>query len=161
MYITVHEPHGPLVLNDMDELVDFSKGMLVIEAAGGMVYNKMGELLMMFRRGHWDMPKGKLDDGETIEHCALREVEEETGLSTLKLTAALQTTYHTYIYQGNTVLKPSYWFMMEYTGAETLVPQLEEDITELRWVDRLDAAELIKNAYPSIREMIEKYFLVE
>lgn len=161
MYIIVHGFQGPLILNDKDELVNFSKGKLIIEAAGGMVYNKMGELLMMFRRGQWDMPKGKLDDGETIEHCALREVEEETGLSTLKLTAALQTTYHTYAYQGNTVLKPSHWFRMEYTGNETLAPQLEEDITELRWVNKLEATELIKNAYPSIREMIEKYFLVE
>lgn len=159
MYIIVHEPLGRLVFTEEHNWQSFLADKLIIEAAGGMVFNPKGELLMMLRRGQWDMPKGKLDEGETIEACALREVEEETGISNLKLIGLLQITYHTYLFNGKTVLKPSHWFKMEYSGAENLVPQTEEDITELRWVDKNEAAELAQKAFPSIREMIEKYYL--
>lgn len=159
MYIIVHEPTGPIIFTQEQEWQTFIADKWIIEAAGGMVFNPQGELLMMLRRGQWDMPKGKLDEGETIEACALREVEEETGISNLMLCEKLQTTYHTYTFQGKNVLKPSHWFKMECTGTEDLVPQTEEDITELLWADKFKAAELTKNAFPSIREMIEKYYL--
>ncbi len=159
MYIIVHEPSGPIVFTQEQAWQSFLADRLIIEAAGGMVFNPKGELLMMFRRGQWDMPKGKLDEGETIDACALREVEEETGISNLRLCGKLQTTYHTYSFQNKTILKPSHWYKMESTGTEDLVPQIEEDITELRWVDKVEAAALSKKAYPSIREMIEKYYL--
>jgi 8-oxo-dGTP pyrophosphatase MutT (NUDIX family) len=159
MYIIVHEPSGLAIFTKEDEWQSFLSDKLIIEAGGGMVFNTKGELLMMLRRGQWDMPKGKLDEGETIEACALREVEEETGISNLRICEKLQTTYHTYLFNGKTVLKPSHWYKMEYTGSEVLVPQTEEDITELRWVDKKEAAELAQHAFPSIREMIEKYYL--
>lgn len=159
MYIIVHEPAGPIVFSKEHEWQSFLEDKLIIEAAGGMVFNPKGELLMMLRRGQWDMPKGKLDEGETIEACAVREVEEETGISDLRLCGKLQTTYHTYAFHGRTVLKPSHWYKMEYTGKGNLVPQTEEDITELRWVDKVEAAELAQKAFPSIKEMIEKYYL--
>jgi 8-oxo-dGTP pyrophosphatase MutT (NUDIX family) len=159
MYIIVHEPTGPIIFTQEQEWNAYLSEKLIIEAAGGMVFNPKGELLMMQRRGQWDMPKGKLDEGETVEACALREVEEETGISNLKLCGKLQTTYHTYPFQGTTVLKPSHWFKMECTGTEDLVPQTEEDITELRWVNKVEAAALANEAFPSIREMIENYYL--
>ena len=159
MYIIVHEPTGPIIFTQEREWQTFLADKLIIEAAGGMVFNPQGELLMMLRRGQWDMPKGKLDEGETIEACALREVKEETGISNLRLCEKLQTTYHTYSFQDKTVLKPSHWYRMESTGTEDLIPQAEEDITELLWVDKRKATELAKTAFPSIREMIEKYYL--
>ena len=159
MYIIVHEPTGQIVFTQEQAWQSFLADKLIIEAAGGMVFNPKGELLMMLRRGQWDMPKGKLDEGETIEACAVREVEEETGISNLRLNGKLQTTYHTYSFQGRTVLKPSHWFKMVCTGTEDLVPQTEEDITELRWVDKVEAAVLANKAYPSIKEMVEKYYL--
>lgn len=105
------------------------------------------------------MPKGKLDKGETIEQCALREVEEETGLSHLQLIKKLQVTYHTYHYKGKYTLKPSHWYLMRFHGVGKLIPQTEEDITAIKWVDKEEASVLIRNAYPSIKEMIEKYYL--
>lgn len=159
MYIIVHQATGPIIFTQEQEWQTFIADKWIIEAAGGMVFNPQGELLMMLRRGQWDMPKGKLDEGETIEACALREVEEETGISNLRLCEKLQTTYHTYAFQGKTVLKPSHWYKMECTGTEELVPQTEEDITELLWANKVKAAELAKKAFPSIREMIEKYYL--
>lgn len=159
MYITVHEPDNEVYFETEESYAAYTLDKIIIEAAGGMVFNTDGKLLMMKRRGKWDMPKGKLDEGEGIEDCAIREVMEETGLSPLRLIKKLQTTYHTYPYQGKTALKPSHWYLMEYAGNQTPIPQTEEDITEICWVNKELAGSLIKNAYPSIKEMVEKYFL--
>ncbi|MFN6373932.1 MAG: NUDIX hydrolase [Chitinophagia bacterium] len=159
MYITVHEPEMERYFETEASFAAYNSNKIIIEAAGGMVFNSKRELLMMKRKGKWDMPKGKLDDGETMEDCAIREVIEETGLSPLQLIKKLQTTYHTYPYQGKTALKPSHWYLMEYAGIQNPIPQTEEDITEICWADKELAKKLINNAYPSIREMVQKYFL--
>ena len=147
------------MINSEQELQQFMKGKMIIEAAGGMVFNQAGELLMMKRRGFWDMPKGKLDEGESIEECAIREVSEETGLLNLTIVKKLQITYHTYLYKGKQALKPSHWFLMSQTGHEALIPQTEEDITEIRWVNKEEARSLVDQAYPSIAEMIDSYYI--
>ena len=159
MYITVHEPEGKIKIQSEEAFDAYKKDKLIVEAAGGMVLNENRELLMMFRRGLWDMPKGKLDKGETLEECALREVSEETGLTGLTLVNKLQTTYHTYIYKGKLTLKPSHWYLMTYRGNGKFIPQTEEYITEVVWADKKRAKVLAQNAYPSIREMLEKYYL--
>ena len=159
MYIIIHQSEGRLTLNNEQELQQFTQGKMIIEAAGGMVFNQTGELLMMKRRGFWDMPKGKLDEGETIEDCAIREVSEETGVHNLEIVKKLQVTYHTYIYKGSPALKPSHWFKMLQSGYEILIPQTEEDITEIRWVNKEEARSLVDQAYPSIAEMIECYYI--
>ena len=74
----------------------FFKKFTIVQAAGGMVKNEKNETLLIFRRGKWDLPKGKLDKGESLEECAVREVEEETGLKNVKLVSPLIITYHTY-----------------------------------------------------------------
>jgi len=94
MYIIVHEPSGLAIFTQEDEWQSFLSAKLIIEAGGGMVFNPKGELLMMLRRGQWDMPKGKLDEGETMEACALREVEEETGISNLRLCEKFRRNRH-------------------------------------------------------------------
>jgi 8-oxo-dGTP pyrophosphatase MutT (NUDIX family) len=130
-----------------------------IIAAGGMVFNPDGDLLMMLRKGKWDMPKGKLDEGETIEQCALREVIEETGLTSISIGEKLSITYHTYYYKENLVVKPSHWYSMQFTGNEKTNPQIEEDITEIRWVKKDEAKKLLDNMFPSIQEMLINFFL--
>ena len=130
-----------------------------ILAAGGMVFNPDGDLLMMFRKGMWDMPKGKLDDGESIEDCALREVMEETGLSSISLGEKLSITYHTYYYQEKLVVKPAHWYKMYFNGFEQPIPQIEEDITEIKWVKKDEAKNLMNNMFPSIQEMIMRHYL--
>jgi 8-oxo-dGTP pyrophosphatase MutT (NUDIX family) len=137
----------------------FISNKIIIEAAGGMIFNEQNKLLMIFRNGQWDMPKGKLDDGESIEECALREVEEETGLSSLQLKQKLQITYHTYKIGNQQVIKPSHWFMMNFFGNELPTPQTEEGITEIKWIDKSEVSSLLDLMYPSIREMVEKHFL--
>ena len=126
----------------------------IIEAAGGLVSNLNNEILLMFRRGSWDLPKGKIDDGETAEIAAVREVEEETGIKNVQLLQFITTTYHTYFYKNNWALKPTHWFKMSIDTEQPLIPQTEEDIEMLEWVKKDDLAVYLKNMYPSIKDVV-------
>ncbi len=146
---------GIFLHDDLDKLKQaFWKKFVIIQAGGGLVKNENEEILFMFRRGKWDLPKGKLDPGETIEECALREVAEETGLTGVELKQFLLTTYHTYIENGKHILKESYWYKMISNSKKKLVPQTEEDIQELRWVKSENMKEVLNNTYPSVREVL-------
>jgi len=130
-------------------------------AAGGVVQNDYDEFLLMYRRGYWDMPKGKLDPGETLEQCAIREVQEETGLKHITLGPALafkpfaQTyTLHTFKTKSGWNIKPSYWYHMRVNGRPALRPQYDEDIHEAIWVPRAQLQHYIKPAYSSIAEIL-------
>ncbi len=133
----------------------FFKHFTLVTAAGGVVENEKEELLLIFRRGKWDLPKGKLDKGETIEQCALREVMEETGLKEVELKKALTITYHTYDEFGKHILKDSHWYQMKITGQQKLTPQTEEDISEIKWIKKKDLKNFLNNAFPSIRDVLE------
>ncbi len=143
-----------LFADDLDALwVDFQSFFKVIEAAGGFVLNQDGQLLVFYRRDSWDMPKGKIDPGETPAIAAIREVQEETGLKNLELGELLLHTWHTYPHKGNRVLKKTWWYRMT-TSDTQLVPQTEEDIEEIRWVSPESWIETEKNLYGSIRDVI-------
>jgi 8-oxo-dGTP pyrophosphatase MutT (NUDIX family) len=145
--------------NDLEELIkEFTKKFSVVKAAGGLVENKKKNILMIFRRGRWDLPKGKLDKGETLEACAIREVEEETGLRNIKLLGPLTITYHTYHEGTKFILKESHWFRMQVTTEQKLVPQTNEDIQQIQWVNLKDLEKYLKNSYPMISDIIETYF---
>lgn len=129
-----------------------------IIAAGGLVFNEKKQLLMIFRREKWDLPKGKLDKGEKIEDCALREVEEETGLKELVLKKFAGLTYHEYFdkYSNQNVIKETHWYEMFAPGDQPLIPQTDEDIQEIEWVDEQHTHEKLNNTYPNIIEIVEK-----
>jgi 8-oxo-dGTP pyrophosphatase MutT (NUDIX family) len=127
-----------------------------IIAAGGLVYNPQGAILFMYRRGKWDLPKGKLDEGETIEACAVREVEEETGLKNIELVQFIDITNHEYTIDNVQYQKETHWYTMRVNGEQTLVPQTEEDILELKWVEKSDLQTYLANSYENIREIIAK-----
>ena len=147
---------GIFIHSNLEELKKaFWKKFTIIQAAGGLVTNKNNEILMIFRRGKWDLPKGKLDKGETLEQCAVREVAEETGLQNISLQKALVTTYHTYHESGKFILKESHWYKMTTAGKQPLAPQAEEDIAEARWVKKTGLPELLKNTFPSIKDVLE------
>lgn len=126
-----------------------------IAAAGGLVKNKKGELLFIKRLGKWDLPKGKVESGEDIKTAAIREVEEECGISNLKVTKELPSTFHMYVLKEEIIFKETFWFAMQTDFKNTLTPQIEEDITEVRWVYPKQMEEQLKNTYPSIRELLE------
>ena len=111
-------------------------------------------MLLIFRRGKWDLPKGKLDKGESLEACAVREVEEETGLENVKLVSPLITTYHSFHEGTRHILKETHWFVMKAKGEQNLKPQTEEDIDEIRWVSAQNIKTFLEKAYPLITDIV-------
>jgi len=131
-------------------------GRTIITAAGGLVFNQQNELLMIFRRGFWDLPKGKLDDGETIEQCALREVQEETGLKNIRLGDAIGITHHDYFdnWTNQDVTKETHWYKMFVADHQKLIPQTDEDIEKAEWVTAEVAAAHLELSYKNIVEIV-------
>ncbi len=141
---------------DLEELKKaFFKKFTIVQAAGGLVRNENDEILLIFRRGKWDLPKGKLDKGESLEECAVREVEEETGLKKIKLVAPLLITYHTYHEGTRFILKESHWYTMKTKSGQQLIPQTEEDIQEIKWVADKELKPYLKNTFPSIVDVLQ------
>lgn len=130
----------------------FISKYVLIEAAGGLVKNKDGKFLFIFRNGKWDLPKGKAEYDETPEMTALREVEEECGLKNLKIEKELTKTFHTYKEKGKLILKKTHWYLMTISEEQKLVPQTDEGITEVKWVaeNRIER-EVLVNTYASIK----------
>ena len=140
---------------DLEELKKvFFKKFTIIQAAGGLVKNHEDKILMIFRRGKWDLPKGKLDKGEKLEDCAVREVEEETGLKHVQLNSPLIITYHTYHEGTKFILKESHWFAMTITGEQKLIPQTEEDIFDIKWIGADSVNLYIPKSFPLIADVI-------
>ncbi len=115
-----------------------STAAVPVTAAGGVVFRTVQgqeQLLLMFRRGEWDLPKGKIDAGETVSECALREVSEETGIKGLLLGEFLLCTYHSYTDAWGHWDKTTHWYRMRVLGdGGTLKPQASECIERLEWV---------------------------
>jgi 8-oxo-dGTP pyrophosphatase MutT (NUDIX family) len=128
-------------------------------AAGGVVVNPNNEILWIFRRGFWDLPKGKLDPNETIEACAIREVMEETGISHLVLGKLILTTTHQYHdkYLNKEVEKTTYWYAMTTDRLQDGKPQSEEDIEAIAWVKKADMAPYLEKTYDTIKEVMEAF----
>lgn len=142
--------------HDIDELRErFKSCFQEIYAAGGLVRNSEGNYLIMKRRGKWDLPKGKLDRNETLEHAALREVNEETGLQELEIVNPMLSTYHTYFIDAQPILKRTTWFEMLYKGRQDFVPQYDEDITEIRWVSKEYLGKITGNTYLAILDVLK------
>lgn len=149
---------GVLLHTDLEELKKvFFNQFEEIEAAGGVVLNDQKQVLFIYRLNKWDLPKGKVEKGENFEQAALREVQEETGVTKLELKNKIGCTYHTYSAFGKHFLKTTHWFHMHCPGNQTLFPQQEEDITEIKWVDIHSLAEPLENTYASIRAIMEKF----
>jgi 8-oxo-dGTP pyrophosphatase MutT (NUDIX family) len=149
--------HAGIYLHqDLQELKKaFWKKFTILETAGGLVFNEKGELLIIFRRGKWDLPKGKIDPGETREACAIREVNEETGLQQLSVEKPLITTYHSYDESGKHILKENHWFIMHVKGRQQLKAQEEEDITEVKMIQPKDVSGYTGNMFPSVRDVFK------
>jgi 8-oxo-dGTP pyrophosphatase MutT (NUDIX family) len=149
---------GVLWSNDFDKLKKaFFKHFTIIEAAGGIVQNEKKELLFIYRLDKWDLPKGKLEKGENLEECAIREVEEETGATNIKIISKANETYHTYHAYGKHFLKISHWFYMKCPNEQKLTPQVIENITRIEWVKPSNLKVIFENTYPSIKDILAKF----
>jgi 8-oxo-dGTP pyrophosphatase MutT (NUDIX family) len=146
---TIGVNNPSLLLNEMQQAFRF------IEAAGGLVKNEKNELLGIYRNGCWDLPKGKVEKAEKIEEAAIREVEEECGISNLVLGVKLAETFHLYKIKTELILKKTHWFSMTAFEQDSLVPQTEEGIEKVHWMNRdfLDTEFKIKT-YRQLNELI-------
>jgi len=142
--------------HDIEELRErFRSCFEQVYAAGGLVRNNEGKYLIMKRRERWDLPKGKVNRGETFEQAALREVTEECGLHELEIINPLLSTYHSYFIDERTILKRTSWFEMLYRGNAEPVPQEDEDITEIRWLSRDDLSRITGNTYLAVMDVLK------
>jgi ADP-ribose pyrophosphatase YjhB (NUDIX family) len=138
-----------------EDFEKFTTNFDLIVAAGGKVTNNEGKTLFIFRLGKWDLPKGKVEKKESVEHAAIREVEEECGISQLTVLNHIKDTYHIYELNDKLVLKQSIWYEMKTTDSAKLVPQTEENITDARWMTTKEIENIVlKNTYPSIKELL-------
>ncbi len=148
---------------NIDEIwEDFTHMFKVIEAAGGIVKNQNGDLLFIRRLGKWDLPKGKVEEGESLEQAALREIEEETGLKELILEEFINNTFHIYTERnGENILKTTYWFRINYLGDETPIPQIEEGISEVSWKNA-DAisTDVLPMTFNNIKLILDDYWVL-
>ena len=152
--------HAGIIFNtDLGKLKKaFFKHFILIEAAGGIVQNENKELLFIFRRGKWDLPKGKMEKNESPEICAAREIEEETGVRNLQLKNKIGETYHLYDEFGKHILKISHWFYFTCQSGQHTQPQTEEDITEVKWFKTKDIKIPTANTYATIQDILNSFF---
>jgi len=139
----------------------FRRIFIPVDAAGGVVVSG-DRLLFIFRKGKWDLPKGKMKPGEQPEEAALREVEEETGIGGHRIVRKLPDTFHIYAVPGSEergqwILKQTYWFEMDYSGELTGVPQQEEGITQVKWLQKNHLEEVVSNTYENLKQIIRLY----
>lgn len=147
---------GLMVITDNEDetFKKFCKDYQRITAGGGLVYNRKQELLLIFRQGKWDLPKGKKDKGEEIEETAVREVQEECGLGEIELGDFIAKSYHTYFMDGQRVLKTTHWYEMKVKETSEMEPQLEENITDLKFFPLSELNIETLDTYNSIRDIL-------
>jgi len=137
--------------NNEEILKKFTKRIPLVVAAGGVVTNKKGKVLFIFRNEKWDLPKGKLDKGESIETCAIREVMEETGVKDLRIENFLKTTYHVFKNNGTDTLKEVHWFAMKTYYEGKLKGEKKEGIKKVKWKGPKKIQKALENSYVNIR----------
>ncbi len=149
--IYVHDPNIESVFSD------FVKHFKLIEAGGGIVENKEGKIILIYRNAIWDLPKGKKEPDEPIEITALREVKEEVGLQDLEPVELIDFSYHIYRLNNEWVLKKTAWYAMKTTEQASLTPQTVEGIEKAIWISIREISAYISNMYPLVVDVLQKY----
>jgi 8-oxo-(d)GTP phosphatase len=137
-------------------LQHFKNQIKLIQAGGGLVQNPKGDFLFIYRRGKWDLPKGKKEENENDEECAVREVEEETGITGIHDVAKICNTYHIYVEDAVIVMKETFWFLMKAED-QILIPQEEEGIKKAEWMNQEQLRRVHANTYPSVKFLVKNF----
>ena len=167
---TIKEAVDLLESQQVDQIVIHSEDLNVlyetfkscfkyIEAAGGAVLNNNKELLFIYRLEKWDLPKGKIEEGENPAEAAIREVEEECGIRNLEIKRELPSTFHIYEHKGKNTLKKTFWFeMTSHTADQKLTPQTEEGITEVEWLNSEESKKAMQKTYQNIKIIVSEVY---
>lgn len=135
---------------------DFKSLYLSVRASGGVTINNKGQVLAIYRRGYWDLPKGKIEAGEKKKEAGIREVQEETGIASARIVDKLTKTYHTYRVKGVRALKITHWYVMRSNDIN-LKPQKKEGIEDVKWINIEDWPKLKEPTFKNIFEVIDAY----
>lgn len=143
--------------NPLQDMLNFFHNFKFVEAAGGIVQHE-NEFLFIQRNGFWDIPKGKMEKNESPEMSAIREIQEECGLTgDLEIQKKLIDTYHTYKFKNKSVLKKTHWYLLDYMGDLATRPQLEEGISEVVWGSKDEFSMIKLNTYSSIIDVLHEF----
>ncbi len=134
----------------------FKSHFKILKAAGGVV-KKGKNVLMIERLGKWDLPKGKIDKGETTEDAAIREIYEECGVRA-ELKKKICATWHTYTMKRRLILKKTTWYQLNLTDESAMAPQVEEDITSIKWMSPKEVFHALENSYSSVQFVMDLYY---
>ena len=153
MYVNLYHPDETKLLTYL------FKKMKVVTAAGGMVLNPKKEILFIYRNRRWDLPKGKIEKNEELKTCAIREVEEETGVKDLEITRFITRTFHVFRRKGKLRIKETYWYEMytEYDGE--LIPEESEGIKKVKWKNFKKSQKALTKSYANIKMLFPEKFL--
>ena len=147
-----------LTLKNLDnDIKELKKMFKIIKAGGGVVNNNKKEILFIYRMKKWDLPKGKLDKGETIKQCAKREVEEETKVK-VSCGKKILSTWHTYTKNKKFILKKTTWYMMESIDDSKMKPQKKEKIEKVEWMKKSSVDDILLNSYKTLNYLMKNYF---
>ena len=145
-------------INNQPKIIDhnwkqFCENYKMIYASGGVVFNN-NKLLMIYRNGFWDLPKGKMEINESEIECAIREVEEECGIDKLSVIKFLKYTYHSYVEDGQPILKKTSWYLMSSNSNRKLTPQKSEGISKVIWVSKNEIPNKLDNSFENIKDFL-------
>ena len=145
-------------INNQPKIIDhnwkqFCENYKMIYASGGVVFNN-NKLLMIYRNGFWDLPKGKMEINESEIECAVREVEEECGIDKLSVIKFLKYTYHTYVEDDQAILKKTSWYLMLSNSKKKLTPQKSEGISKVIWVSKNEIPSKLDNSFENIKDLL-------
>ena len=135
----------------------FKEKLVTIKATGGIVTNKKNQILFIYRKGKWDLPKGKMEKNESKKESALREVIEETGVKKLKIINFFSTTFHLIKVKREYFLKETHWYTMKTKYDGKLKPQKSEGIISAKWKTFDEAQEIKKKTFRNIAIILTKY----
>ena len=138
------------------EITNHIKERFNVVKAGGGIVEKEGKFLMIHRKGQWDLPKGKKEKKESVESCAIREVEEETGVK-VKISHEITAIWHTYMQNGKYILKKTYWYAMSCQDDSRMKPQKKEGIKEVKWMTMKEMQLALVSSYRSLRYVVSEH----
>lgn len=147
-------------LKEPSNLLTMQNFFIMIQAAGILLHDQ-DEYLFIHRLGYWDLPKGKVEQGEELDLAARRELKEETNLGVLGKIEPLLATAHCYLQEDKPIYKTTYWFLAQGNRQDPIRVQVEENIDDVQWITKEQIPQkILPYTYPTIRQVLAQINIV-